>query len=143
MTYKQIQSVTLTDGRVVNIGETWVVCGRSEERSWTVVAIFKYRFNTNVFILVDAAGLDWTDAPESGMVRKVQPYENFKVDDKVLVRDEGDTTWSKRHFAGVASNGKALAFSDGRTSFTASAIKAMEWDECISYDESMEEQGRC
>ncbi len=68
------------------------------------------------------------------MIRKVQPYENFKIDDKVLVRDIGEEHWRKRYFAGTDEDGKPITFIGGRTSFTGADDEATVWDECIAYN---------
>lgn len=50
---------------------------------------------------------------------EVQPWEDFKIDDPVLVSKDG-VEWHKRHFAGCDdSNGYPMAFNNGWTSFTA------------------------
>lgn len=64
---------------------------------------------------------------------EVQPYDDFKIDDKVLVRTSQYTDWEKRHFAGVSEDGLPLAFIYGGTSWTTD--ESTKWFECIKPDE--------
>lgn len=50
---------------------------------------------------------------------EVQPWEDFKIDDPVLVSDD-EVSWEKRHFAGINEEGMPLAFQDGCTSWSSS-----------------------
>ena len=58
---------------------------------------------------------------------EVSPYEDLKIDEPVMVRNSGAIDWSRRHFAGVAANGKVLCWDSGCTSFTAG--ESFGWDE--------------
>lgn len=49
--------------------------------------------------------------------KKMQPWDNCKVDDPVYARAYGVKTWVKRHFAGLDDAGSPMFWSDGRTSF--------------------------
>ena len=61
---------------------------------------------------------------------EVQPYEGFKIDDKVLVKDNHQFEWKKRYFAGVKEDtGKPLTFADGFTSWITKDV--VSWDQCI------------
>jgi len=58
---------------------------------------------------------------------EVNPYEDWPIDTKVLCwNGNHKVTKFKRHFAGVGENGKALAWGDGKTSFTETCTSA--WD---------------
>ena len=59
-------------------------------------------------------------------------YEDFKIDDKVIVWDDGATIEEKfnRHFAGISEDGKPMAFRNGKTSFTNDGEKYIIWDYC-------------
>lgn len=59
---------------------------------------------------------------------EVSPYEDFKIDEPVMVRDGNG--WERRHFAGVHSNGKPMTWIDGYTSFTSGNSRACAWHEC-------------
>ena len=64
---------------------------------------------------------------------EISPYADFKIDDKVLVWDEGQIEPYKYHFAGVGKNGKPLTWDDGQTSFTTDGTTA--WDNCEKYND--------
>lgn len=66
---------------------------------------------------------------------EVQPWEDFKIDDPVLVSDDGEC-WYKRHFAGIGCNGRPTAFNDGATSFTTPIPTLItEWNYCKKPDQ--------
>lgn len=66
-----------------------------------------------------------------GCLVEVRPYEDFKIDDPVMVKNKGERDWSARYFAGVATEGYAKAWVDGRTSWTANhSLASLCWDEC-------------
>lgn len=54
-------------------------------------------------------GYDW---------RVYNPYEDWEIDDKILVWGSADSRGKKRHFAGVHRSGRPLAWDDGKTSHT-------------------------
>lgn len=60
---------------------------------------------------------------------EVSPYEDFKVDDKVMVKDV-DEVWAKRFFAGVTDKGEALCFPRGRSSWTCEYNYPTTWAQC-------------
>lgn len=60
---------------------------------------------------------------------EVKPYEDFKIDDPVMVKATHENFWRKRHFAGVDSLGRPLAYKHGETSWT-STLEPMPWTEC-------------
>ena len=59
---------------------------------------------------------------------EVTPYDDFEIDEPVLVRYTKDDYWTRRHFAGISQNGRPLAWEDGQTSWTCSVPIA--WDHC-------------
>ena len=78
----------------------------------------------------DNNGKAMYDAHEQHLT-EVTGYEDFKIDDTVLVKNHGGNQL-KRHFAGISKNGKPLAYQKGCTSWTASGYQsANEWDSCI------------
>lgn len=69
----------------------------------------------------------------------VNPYKDFKIDEPVLVSNYLDVNdWQKRHFAGISEDGKPLAFTNGKTSWTAKSINEVntvtEWNFCRKAD---------
>ena len=63
---------------------------------------------------------------------EVSPYEDFKIDDKVIVWNTNELK-KKRHFAGVNDEGQPMAWYEGKTSFTAEG-KLYSWDHCEKYE---------
>lgn len=49
---------------------------------------------------------------------EISPYEDFKIDDPVMVRDFDTEPWNRRHFAGVDEHGRAKAWDAGSTSWS-------------------------
>jgi hypothetical protein len=68
----------------------------------------------------------WADSSD---LIEVSPYEDFKIDDKVLVWDEGGLK-HRRYFAGVSISGKPMAFVDGNTSWSTKYEVPYDWDYC-------------
>lgn len=61
---------------------------------------------------------------------EVSPYEDFKIDDPVMVSNNG-TIWDKMHFAGVNSEGKPTAFRHGVTSWSSLHLSVpVSWKHC-------------
>lgn len=60
---------------------------------------------------------------------EVSPYDEFQIDDKVVVSNDG-TNWRKRHFAGVSSDGRAMTFDNGVTSWISDGSKSL-WNYCV------------
>jgi hypothetical protein len=60
---------------------------------------------------------------------EVSPYDEFQIDDKVGVSNDG-MNWHKRHFAGVSSDGRAMVFDKGMTSWSSSGRKSL-WNYCV------------
>lgn len=58
---------------------------------------------------------------------EVIPYSDFKIDDKVMVRN-GNGKWCKRYFAGIDSKGKPMAFESGSDSWSYDVV--LIWNEC-------------
>lgn len=65
---------------------------------------------------------------------EILPYEDFKIDEPVMVRVNNTSCWHRRYFAGVAPNGKAKTWDMGRTSWTVDAIGddfiTSTWPQC-------------
>ena len=60
------------------------------------------------------------------------PYADFKVDDKVMVRDADHHTWNRRYFSHINSEGFPVCFSEGVTSWVAAAssFHSTFWKQC-------------
>ncbi|UCV26767.1 hypothetical protein [Ferribacterium limneticum] len=93
-----------------------------------VVALISYpkgHEETNLYTLngrYNSVGTDQRDLIE------VSPYEDFVIDEPVMVRHSASDPWRRRHFAGVSEAGSPISWSDGQTSFTSSTKLA--WTEC-------------
>lgn len=63
---------------------------------------------------------------------EVSEYEDFKIDDPVMVRDNEGEEWVRRYFAGVDANGFPLTWCYGATSWTNEnkQNQAVNWREC-------------
>jgi len=61
---------------------------------------------------------------------EVSPYEDFKIDDKVIVWDIKGMHF-RRHFAGVDKEGRPLTWVGGLTSYTGHHTN--DWDYCEKY----------
>lgn len=94
-----------------------------------------------IIVAVDKGGYEATVKLRAGgvdenfdqFIRKVNPYKNFKVNDKVPASDNG-SSWVKRHFAGLSDDDKPQTFSFGKTQFTTDGSKNT-WRECKLYNE--------
>jgi hypothetical protein len=61
---------------------------------------------------------------------EISEYDDFKVDDPVMVRDYFEDDWEKRYFAGINKEGKPTTFVDGSTSWSNSSCPALSWNYC-------------
>ena len=69
------------------------------------------------------------DSPADLIV--IGPYDGFKIDDPVMVRDEEGKEWQRRHFAGVSeASGNPMTFTNGNTSWTQEGIGLTPWLQC-------------
>jgi hypothetical protein len=71
--------------------------------------------------------------------KKLNPWDNCKIDDPIYVKMYGSDTWHKRHFAGISEDGQPLFWSDGCTSFTADKSATSKAIECYSVDQAPED----
>ena len=84
-------------------------------------------------------GDDWKDSlreivyNDDGSIYLRKPRHEFKVDDKVLVRNVGDSSWTRRHFCRYSEEGYIECYKNGYTSFTVN--DTVIWDEIKPYVE--------
>lgn len=65
------------------------------------------------------------------LVREIGPYDDFKIDDPVMVRDSILHSWRRRYFAGTAEDGTALTWEGGQTKWSSSnRNNLIPWEEC-------------
>ena len=62
---------------------------------------------------------------------EVSQYEDFKIDDLVMVRESPSKSWKRRYFAGTR-DGKALTWDSGATSWSSNnnEFHCSAWKEC-------------
>lgn len=60
----------------------------------------------------------------------IEPYSDFKIDDKVIAINKHPHVRYKGHFAGVNSEGKPMTFTDGETSWSTNHPPC-SWDICV------------
>lgn len=60
---------------------------------------------------------------------EVSPYADFKIDEPVMVRDDNDQEWHRRHFAGVSIDGRASAWNNGATRWS-TGHRPTVWNQC-------------
>jgi len=60
---------------------------------------------------------------------EVSPYEDFEIDEPVMVSDFDCLFWNKRYFAGINDRGKPMAWSNGKTSWLSNGEKRT-WSYC-------------
>lgn len=86
-------------------------------------------------------GTDWKESlreivyNDDGSIYLRKPRHEFKVDDKVLVRNDGGD-WVRRHFCCYSGEDYIECYPGGKTSFTAN--DTVTWDEIKPY---VEEEG--
>lgn len=69
--------------------------------------------------------------PSENDLVEISPFDQFKIDDLVMVRDYKERTWNRRYFAGVDEKGRAKAWDAGTTSWSVEdRDDYSSWDEC-------------
>ena len=58
-----------------------------------------------------------------------EDFTKFAIDEPVMVRDYDNQDWMRWHFAGVANNGKARAYVDGKTKWSSQGY-FLSWNQC-------------
>lgn len=61
---------------------------------------------------------------------EVTPYDDFKIDEPVMVRDHDTEEWIKRYFAGVNRYGNPLTFDLGNTRWSNDGDGELHWYQC-------------
>jgi len=99
-------TIFTTNARVSIVGERMNVIGLIHERNYDSIQFYNQ----------DGKVSSELDMPND--LVEISPYDDFKIDDKVLVWD-CDSTKVKGHFAGVSViDGRPMIWMDGKTSFT-------------------------
>ncbi len=121
---------------MIEIGKKYrTTCGKKVRRILCVDR--KSNFGYCVVAEMECGGIhcfnkDGSDLMGAYLV-EVSPYEDFKIDDPVMVRRSTSKEWFRRYFAGVSPEGNPMTWVDGRTSWsvvgTIGGLKFI-WDEC-------------
>lgn len=114
------------DGRPVRI-----LCVDRKDREYPVVALVQEREDYESVQSFTGKGnfMIHYDGDNYDLI-EVLPYEDFKIDEPVMVRAGVDGHWYRRHFAGVDTYGSPMAWDCGVTSFTSGNSRACAWHEC-------------
>ena len=94
----------------------------------SVVAVRHNINSVDVVITLTSDGR-WGNYDHQCDLIELSPYDDFKVDDKVMVSRDGEV-WFKRYFAGVDKDGKPTAFCDGATSWVKTKASPIRWKYC-------------
>ena len=70
-----------------------------------------------------------TDIDKVMRLVEVSPYADFVIDEKVMVRDLDACEWQAGHFAGIAVDGRATKWVNGRTKWSAGGA-SNGWFQC-------------
>lgn len=102
-----------------------VLCVDRNHPDWPVL----YEAENGALIACTASGQCLKDFDGDYDLIEILPYEDFKIDDPVMVKLHHQFAWGKRYFAGVNKDGQPLAFQNGRTSWSSGEQRDV-WDEC-------------
>ena len=69
------------------------------------------------------------------LFKEVGKYDDFKIDDKVLVWDGEQSNRHRRYFAGVDAVGRATTYPNGLTSWSGADEMAITWKHCIKEED--------
>lgn len=100
------------DGREVR-----VLCTDANHKIYPIVALME-RDGVDVVNRYTLCGQYSAGAESHLDLIEVSPFEDFKIDDPVMVRHRDDGIWHRRHFAGIDEHGRALVWSYGATSWS-------------------------
>lgn len=118
------------DGRPVRI-----LCVDREDCDYPVVALVTNEKHCEIAVVYSCYG-SFTGTHNNHVLDliEVQPWDDFKIDDQVLVKEYEEGKWKKRYFAGVSDRGLPLAFKDGCTSWSSEG-EALDWNFCKKPDQ--------
>lgn len=91
-----------------------------------VIALISYPNGKELALNFDKNGVKGSD--QNLDLIEVKEWEDFKIDEPVMVRDCAKDEWLKRHFAGI-KDGMPSAWSDGVTKWT-NIGRQITWQEC-------------
>lgn len=105
-----------------------VLCTDMKSGKYTVVALV-YTMLGETPICFTEFGFEVYNQEGDYDLIEVSPWEDFKKDDKVMVRDGAWYTWAPRYFSHV-EDGKPYTFINGRTSFSSEGKETKCWEYC-------------
>jgi hypothetical protein len=113
------------DGRYAQILCTTVV-----DDSYPVAALVTDEEGNQVVSRYTSSGKYLDDhIPSNNDLIEISPYDDFEVDDKVLVSNTGHT-WYKRYFSHVNEEGVPCTFNGGGTSWSQKSDNTNGWEFC-------------
>lgn len=114
------------DGRKVTILKTDL------KNPYPVVAVVVQECGKEIIVKYTLEGKYFTGGNTShDDLVEVSQYDEFKIDDKVIVWNGNGITKYKRYFAGVSTKGKPMAWTGGTTSFSCGGnLDITEWENC-------------
>ncbi len=124
----QVNKITLDKKYRTRCGYPVRVLCVDMKSDWPVVCIIKYPDGTENTNSVTIYGKDWDGEESDFDLIEVSPWEDFKKDDKVMVKGFEGGLWSKRHFA-YEKDGRAYVYQEGMTSWS-SDDEAITWKYC-------------
>ena len=110
-----------------------ILCTDAKRNMYPVVALVESENSALESIeTFTADGRFSTSQPDSPFdLFVVTPYDNFKIDEPVLVKQRESGRWYKRHFSGVNDDGMPMVFMEGLTSWTCGNTPQELFDHCI------------
>ena len=93
-----------------------------------IVALVEIDSETEINIRATLDGEFLKGAENNLDLIEVGPYDDFKIDEPVMVCNGVERRWIRRYFAGVAPDGRPMTWNSGATSWTTDS--RMPWDEC-------------
>lgn len=97
---------------------------------YPVVFAVEYPNGDEYVNTASSEGKVWFVAEDDCDLIEVSPWEDFKKDDKVMVRNGDCEGWTHRHFSHTDEYGKPHTFINGRTSFSNKGNPTVEWKFC-------------
>ena len=117
---------TIFAGKLLRDGRTWGA-GKQDVTIDALVAVAQHVIKFGKPVEISGSGGGAVEYRITVEHVEVTTYEHLKIDDPIIVTGvDGET--HRRHFAGVDSDGKPQAYSNGNTSFTATSKHS--WDKC-------------
>ena len=116
------------DGRKVR-----VLCTDRKHSFYPVIALMPSKDGDfDQYGTYTSEGLFSDSDQESGYdLIEVSPYDDFKIDEPVMVRDYPADKWKRSHFAGVSDSGCPRTFAMGRSSWSSGCDPSYTlWNEC-------------